>query len=222
MLNYIYSKPRVCKNTNIIKTFDRDVKLTMYMSEPVTAIFDNFLSMEECDKLIELSKNRLNKSTTVNMDTGTPETITNRSSEGAFFNKTESDFIINIEKRTSEIMNWPVENGEGLQVLYYKTGGEYKPHFDYFPPEIPGSKIHLANSGQRVSTLVMYLNDVKDGGGTTFPKLNLTIIPKKGSAAYFEYFNDLGQVNPLSLHSGDPVIIGEKWIAVKWMRENRF
>lgn len=74
--------------------------------------------------------------------------------------------------------------------------------------------MQLINGGQRVSTLIMYLNDVVSGGETIFPKIGLSIVPKKGSAAavYFEYSNSLGQVDPLTLHGGSPVVQGEKWM----------
>ena len=61
-------------------------------------------------------------------------------------------------------------NGEGLQVLHYKPGAEYKPHYDYFDPVHPGSASILKRGGQRVGTLLMYLNTPKKGGGTIVPR----------------------------------------------------
>jgi prolyl 4-hydroxylase len=119
-------------------------------------------------------------------------------------------------------MNWPVDNGEGFQILHYGVGGEYTPHFDYFPPEQPGSATHISRGGQRVSTLVMYLNDVEEGGETTFPDVGLSVSPRAGSAVYFRYFNGAGQIDPLTLHAGAPVLAGEKWIMTKWMRQFRY
>ena len=119
-------------------------------------------------------------------------------------------------------MDRPVENGEGLQILHYRKGGEYRPHFDYFPPEDPGSQAHLKRGGQRVSTMVIYLSAVEDGGGTNFPEIGLTGIPKKGSAVYFEYCNQDGAIDPLTLHAGMPVLAGEKWIATKWVRQFKY
>ena len=91
-----------------------------------------------------------------------------------------------------------------------------------FPYELKGSQQHLAVGGQRVSTLVMYLSDVEQGGETTFPDVGVSVVPKKGAAVYFEYCNSQGQVDPLSLHAGNPVIKGEKWIATKWMRQRKY
>jgi prolyl 4-hydroxylase len=124
--------------------------------------------------------------------------------------------------RIAEFMNWPQERGEGLQILHYHIGGEYKPHYDYFPPQDTGSDPHLATGGQRQATLIIYLNDVEQGGETIFPDTSLSITPRRGSAVYFSYCNSAGQVDPATLHGGAPVLRGEKWIATKWVRERRY
>jgi len=143
-------------------------------------------------------------------------------SEGTFFAINENDFIARIDRRIAQVMHWPLENGEGIQILNYKIGGEYQTHFDYFPPGDPGSQRHLGHGGQRVSTLIVYLNDVEAGGETVFPSIHLSVVPRKGAAVYFEYCNSKGQIDPLTLHGGLPVVLGEKWIATKWMRQHRY
>lgn len=219
---FVYETPRIPQMGNTIKTDDRDVHVTFRLARPVIAQFDNFMSHEECDELIRLSEAKLTRSTIVDPKTGKGEIIEARSSYGTYFNVNENPFIQKLDKRIAAVMNWPVENGEGIQILNYKIGGEYKPHFDYFSPNESGSAPHLARGGQRVSTLVMYLNDVEEGGETLFPTIGFAVTPKKGSAVYFEYCNSKGQVDPLTLHGGNPVTKGSKWIATKWMRENRF
>ncbi|GAB7127426.1 hypothetical protein JCM19000A_19330 [Silvimonas sp. JCM 19000] len=218
---YQYETPRLLPG-NVIHTNDRAIHVVQRVAKPVVAFFDNVLSHEECDELIRLSEARLKRSTIVDPTTGKDAVIDDRTSFGTFFTVNETEFIAKLDRRIAELMNWPVENGEGLQILNYKVGGEYKPHFDYFPETDPGSQVHLRNGGQRVSTLVMYLNDVEEGGATTFPELGMQVGPKKGAAVYFEYTNSSGQVDPLTLHGGAPVEKGEKWIATKWMRQRRF
>ena len=117
-------------------------------------------------------------------------------------------------------MNWPVENGEGLQILQYRPGAEYKPHYDYFDPNEPGTPTILKRGGQRVATVVMYLSEPAKGGGTTFPDVGLEVAPKRGNAVFFSY--DRPHPSTHTLHGGAPVIEGEKWIATKWLRERRF
>ncbi len=219
---YQYEKPLFHQPGNVIKTPDRDVRVTFRMKQPVVAVFDNLLSPDECAELIRLSSIKLKRSTIVDPKTGREEVIDDRSSFGTFFTHDESDFVASLERRISVVMNQPIENGEGLQILNYKVGGEYKAHFDYFTPSDSGSAVHLANGGQRVSTLIMYLNDVEQAGETIFPEIGLTVTPKTGSAVYFEYCNSQNQLDPLTLHGGAPVQAGEKWIATKWMRQRRY
>ncbi|MDQ3271200.1 MAG: 2OG-Fe(II) oxygenase, partial [Pseudomonadota bacterium] len=132
----------------------------------------------------------------------------------------ETGLVATIEARIAKLLDWPVENGEGLQVLRYGPGAEYKPHYDYFDPAEAGSATILARGGQRVATLIMYLQEPVEGGATVFPDLRLQVVPRRGSAVFFSY----SQAHPSSqsLHGGMPVLAGEKWIATKWLREREF
>jgi prolyl 4-hydroxylase len=207
---------------NLIRAFDRDVKVMMRCERPQVVVFGDVLSAQECAEMIERSRHRLKRSTTVNPETGHEDVIRNRTSEGIWFQRGEDAFIERIDQRIASLMNWPVENGEGLQILHYNTSGEYRPHFDYFPPDQPGSAVHTARGGQRVATLIVYLNDVPDGGETIFPEAGLSVAGRQGGAVYFRYLNDLRQLDPLTLHGGAPVRAGEKWIMTKWMREREY
>ena len=75
---------------------------------------------------------------------------------------------------------------------------------------------------ERISTLIMYFNEVVSGGETIFPGNWAFDCSEEGISGSFEYCNSLGQVDPLTLHGGSPVIQGEKWIATKWMRQERW
>jgi prolyl 4-hydroxylase len=218
---YIYEEigPRV---GNLVKTSDRDITVLMTIDKPRVILFGNVFSKEECEQLIALSEPKLNRSTTVDDNTGKAEFHEHRTSSGTFFHLNETPFIARLDKRISELMQVPVVNGEGLQILNYQVGGEYKPHFDYFPPELPGSAVHIARGGQRVATLITYLNTVEEGGETILPEIGLKIAPVQGNALYFAYTNSRSQVDPLTYHGGNPVIRGEKWITTKWVRQREY
>jgi prolyl 4-hydroxylase len=145
-----------------------------------------------------------------------------RSSEGMFFRLQENPLVARIDRRVSRLMNLPLENGEGLQILRYRSGAQSVPHFDFLMPTNAANVASLERSGQRVSTLVIYLNDVAQGGETVFPEIGLAVTPRKGSAVYFEYCNSAGQLDSLSLHAASSVRAGEMWVATKWMRQRRF
>ena len=84
----------------------------------------------------------------------------------------------------------------------------------------PGTAAVLARGGQRLATLVMYLNEPEGGGATTFPDIGFEVAPVKGNAVFFSY--DRPAASTRTLHGGAPVLAGEKWVATKWLRERRF
>ncbi|MCM3666557.1 2OG-Fe(II) oxygenase [Mesobacillus subterraneus] len=200
-------EPTIFNHTgNKIKTDDREINIIARLEEPLIVILGNVLSDEECEALIRMSQDRMQRSKVAN----SLEVDELRTSSSMFFQESENDLVAKVEKRVSQIMSIPIEHGEGLQVLNYEVGQEYKAHFDFF------SSPTVKNP--RISTLVMYLNDVEQGGETYFPKLNFSVTPQKGMAVYFEYFYDDQSLNDLTLHGGAPVIIGDKWAATQWMR----
>jgi prolyl 4-hydroxylase len=192
---------------NKIKTEDREINIIARIEEPLIVVLGNVLSDEECDALIRLSKDKMKRSKIGN----TRDENDLRTSSSTFIEEGESEIVTRVEKRISQVMNIPYEHGEGLQMLNYKIGQEYKAHFDFFKKA----------DNPRISTLVMYLNDVELGGETYFPKLNFSVSPQKGMAVYFEYFYDNQELNDLTLHGGAPVIIGDKWAATQWMRRKQ-
>ncbi|HDX9588053.1 TPA: 2OG-Fe(II) oxygenase [Bacillus pseudomycoides] len=191
---------------NTIVTEDREIQIISRLEEPLIVVLANVLSNEECETLIEMSKNKMKRS-----KIGVSRKINDiRTSSGTFLEENEA--VTRIESRIASIMNVPFEHGEGLHILKYTVGQEYKAHYDFF------TESSAAANNNRISTLVMYLNDVEEGGETFFSKLNLSVSPKKGMAVYFEYFYQDEALNKLTLHGGAPVIKGEKWVATQWMR----
>ena len=199
---------------------DRQVHVLMSMRHPRVVVFGNLLSDEECEAIIAAASPRMQRSLTVDNQSGGEAVNDDRTSNGMFFQRGELDLISRIEARIARLLGWPTENGEGLQVLHYRPGAEYKPHYDDLAPNEPGTPTILTRGGQRVGTLVMYLNEPARGGGTTFPDVGLQIVPRRGNAVFFSY--DRPDPATKTLHGGAPVLEGEKWIATKWLREREF
>ena len=199
---------------------DRRVAVLQTMFNPRVVVFGGLLSDPECEQLIELARPRLARSLTVATKTGGEEVNADRTSNGMFFQRGENELVQRIEQRIARLVNWPEENGEGLQILQYGPGAEYKPHYDYFDPAEPGTPTILRRGGQRVATLVMYLGEPEKGGGTVFPDVHLEVSPRRGNAVFFSY--ERAHPSTRTLHGGAPVLAGEKWIATKWLRERRF
>ena len=72
--------------------------------------------------------------------------------------------------------------------------------------------------GQRVGTVLIYLNDVPAGGHTRFNRLGIEISPRKGAALiFFPAFLD-GGLDPLSMHEARPAV-DRKYVCQVWVRQ---
>ena len=124
----------------------------------------------------------------------------------------ESPAIHALCRRLAEASNTHVKQGEPLQVLRYRPGQEYRPHFDA-----------IANDdNQRVMTFLVYLNDDYEGGETEFLSTGLKVRGRKGDGLLFRNAELSGAPDPNSQHAGLPVTAGEKYLASRWIRERRF
>ena len=199
---------------------DRKVSVLVTLPDPQIVMFADVLSKNECDRLVETARPRMQRSLTTDMKTGHNKLDAVRTSRGMFFRRDENPLVRSIEARIAQLLSWPVENGEHLQVLHYRPGDRYEPHYDYFDPAAEGSAAVLARGGQRLATLLIYLREPERGGETTFPDLGLRFAAKRGCALFFSY--DRPHPSTKTLHGGAPVIAGEKWVATKWLREGVF
>jgi prolyl 4-hydroxylase len=212
--------PRLEGSPSELDVGDRRVQVLLTLNNPRVVLFGGLLSDEECDALVADAAPRMARSETVVNATGGSEVHGSRTSDGMFFGRGETTLCERIEQRIARLLHWPVINGEGLQVLHYRPGAEYKPHYDYFDPAQSGMASVLKCGGQRVGTLIMYLNSPRRGGATVFPDVALEVAPIKGNAVFFSY--DRAHAVTRTLHGGAPVIEGDKWVATKWLREAEF
>ena len=213
-------EPALAGSPSSLWALDREVQVLLSMQNPRLVVFGGLLSDDECDALVAEAGPRMARSETVVNETGGNEVNASRTSDGMFFGRCELPICQRLEERIAALLNWPLVNGEGLQVLHYRPGAEYKPHHDYFDPAQPGMAAVLRRGGQRVATVLVYLNTPQQGGGTVFPDVQLEVAPIKGNAVFFSY--DRPHPVTRSLHGGAPVLSGEKWVATKWLREGEF
>jgi prolyl 4-hydroxylase len=137
-----------------------------------------------------------------------------------------------LEDKICDIVACQPENTEEFQVIYYEKEQEYRPHYDSYDMLSEHGRLNTVRGGNRLITMLLYLSDVDEGGGTSFPNLGLTVQAKKGRMLVFYnvrpveapgfYPDGPAQAyvpEPNALHSGDPVIAGTKWAVNKWVRQ---
>jgi prolyl 4-hydroxylase len=192
-------------------------------ASPRVYVCDHFLSDKECDHLIEIARDSLQRATVLDPRSANNLVDSRRTSLGTWIPRTSQDKVVNkVWKRIAEVTHIPKENGEDLQILYYRVGAEYQPHYDYFDPATPGGLVHYNRGGQRVATFMVYLSPTEEGGETIFPRAGVKIAPEKGKAVLFYNVTPEGKEDPMSFHGGAPVVRGEKWLMTRWLREREF
>ena len=209
------------RDGNTLVVDGHPVRIVCELAAPRVVVFENLLSEAECDALIGLVEGKLQRATVVDDAGGGFLEHEHRTSDNAEFALGEHAVVAAIEARLAALLGWPVENGEGLQVLRYGEGGEYRAHYDYFDAT-PGGLQQMEVGGQRVGTCVMYLSEVEAGGGTRFPSIGFEVRPRKGGAVFFADIDAFGAPDELTLHAGVPVVRGDKYVATKWLRERRY
>lgn len=140
-----------------------------------------------------------------------------------FFDRNDP-LIFPIRKKIAELANLPLEHQTRPLLTIYSEGDEYKNHFDYIPS--PGQ------GGQRLKSIVLYLNDDYEGGTTYFEQHRLFINPEKGKLLIFdnikqeiwkfvgeELFYRNGRDESVK-HKVIPVRKGKKFVIVLWIRED--
>ena len=185
-------------------------------------IFEDFLTEDQCIDLIEMSRNRLEKSLAWDVKEGKSVPDDYRNSEQTFYQVSENDLVKQIEQKIADVTGAPIENGEGLQVVHYRPGGFYKPHWDFFDPQYPSNINALSRGGQRVITVIMYLND--SSVGTYFPIHEITFKNKTGRAVlWYNVMPPNMEIDRTTYHEGQVCPPNEeRWIVTKWIHESKF
>jgi prolyl 4-hydroxylase len=189
---------------------------------PRIQAFRNLLSEDEADTIIRLALPRMQASPTY-------RSIKNHISESgsstsADISPDENNITETVSRRMTALSGYPVSHLETMQVIRYDPGQFLVPHHDYLEPtdrEPLMNAIH-ARGGQRIKSLLVYLNDLQDGetgGSTYFPRLHLCVSCSRGAGIMWDNIQPDRTCDPKTLHAGAAPIISTKFILVSWIRE---
>lgn len=183
-------------------------------TSPIVHAIPNFASEAECQWLIDAAAPRLQRATVYNNPTGFDPGRTN---EFTLFSFANADLIVEvIRHRIANQIGAPLACLEMPQALHYSVGQEFVLHCDFLDPQAMRSEIE--RNGQRVATVLIYLNEGFEGGETSFPVLGLNHRGKEGDALVFGSVDAAGRPDPRSQHAGCPPTRGEKWVFSQWIR----
>ncbi|EKX41592.1 hypothetical protein GUITHDRAFT_44480, partial [Guillardia theta CCMP2712] len=186
--------------------------------DPPVFCIDRFFDDSSCETYANLGVNGESTGDSIKINSATfggSLTGSNRQSTTWFVKYSKCETLI--KKALALLPEISVEQMEEPQIVRYEMGDFFNWHEDAVPKE------EAANGGQRLATLLVYLNDVPASGGgmTTFKELDLKVRPEKGKALlFFPAFKD-GTPDPRTLHAGSPAF-DTKWIAQMWIHERPY
>lgn len=176
-----------------------------------------FLTDEECDAIMDAARPNLIKSTVQERNGHGEQHSHDRVSDTAWLN-IEHPAVRNLAQKSHALTGLPFSHFESVQVVRYQAQGKYDPHYDSC--DVTDGVCQETNP--RRWTILIYLNDDYECGGTRFPRLSHITQPQKGKALMFQVSDREGRIIHDALHGGDPVCKGEKWIATQWVRFKPF
>ena len=200
---------------------------------PWLVVFDDFLTLSEADRLVELagqegwkrssSFGARKKDGKGEKKEGHSEKSYDATPNKAFCERDcyEDEVTRGILAKVEALTGVPENNNEPLQLLKYEEGSYHITHNDYLP-------IHVERTpGNRILTLFMYLSEVEEGGGTHFNRIGdagTTVLPKKGRAVLWPSVlnEDPTEMDPLTEHEALPVISGTKYGANVWIHQRDY
>jgi prolyl 4-hydroxylase len=199
-------------NQNAAKTINADLPVLVY---------EGVLDTVDCAHLVFTAAPLLERAAVINPSSDLGGMVSDiRTNSATYLYAGRLDIISRyIELKIVRTVGEELDRSEPLSVLRYAPGEYYKPHVDFFNPRLNVSKGLLNDGGQRTGSAVTCLVTPDAGGGTSFPRLGVEVPAKAGNTVWFRNCDAAGNPDERSLHAGEAVERGEKWVVTKWFRE---
>jgi prolyl 4-hydroxylase len=186
---------------------------------PQVRAIDGFATPAECAWLIELTRRSLRRAQVYRKDAAGYTEAGTRTNSEADYTFGNADLVLRLViERIAGAVGLPTGHFEVAKLLHYEPGQQFAPHHDFQDPAIPALAREVARRGQRVATVLVYLNDDFEGGETAFPRLGLRHRGATGDALLFANVRPDGTPDQDSLHAGLPPTRGVKWVLSQWIR----
>lgn len=187
---------------------------------PLIAAFPGFAKEAECKWVIDRARGRLEPAKVFHKRTGDQTYDSVRDNSCIEFQLPDMDLVLEVLRaRIAAAIRLPVPIFEPTQVLHYSVGEQFRPHHDFLDPDIPGFAEQLRLYGQRIATVLVYLNDDYSGGATVFPRIGISYRGGAGDALFFANVDRGGRADRMTMHAGTPPSAGEKWVISQWIRD---
>lgn len=204
------------------------VPIPAWLAAPATAplacaarlnLSRDLLPPAACTWLVERARPLVQPAQTFDPVSGAARPDPDRNNDVAEFDLLSSDLVLLLARwRMATLAGMSQDALEYTSVLRYRPGQEFRPHYDFLDPRLPGFAEEIRRFGQRIATCLVYLNDDYSGGETDFPELGIRHRGTRGDALLFYSVDPNGAPDRRTLHAGLPPSHGEKWLLSQFIR----
>jgi prolyl 4-hydroxylase len=188
-------------------------------ASPLVRSYPEFATPRMCRWFIERARGRLSRALVYEAISREVMARPTRTNTAAAFNLVDTDLVFVLAQlRMSACLGIPLRHFEAVTVLHYDVGEEITEHYDFIDPNLPDYQQQIAQQGDRVVTVLVYLNDDYGAGQTAFPRLGIDHKGTRGEAVYFVNAGN-GRADTRTLHAGRTPAGGEKWIISQFVRD---
>jgi prolyl 4-hydroxylase len=199
-----------------LSTWERPFEKRVVNADPRAVAVEAMIPAAACAWLRSRAAGRLGPAMVFG-DAAQAAPSTDRSNTAFEFAFSDLDVVALLtRRRIAACIGVPIQALETSQILHYDPGQAFAPHFDWLDPESAAAEI--AARGQRIATVLVYLNDDFDGGETDFPRLSLAHRGREGDGFYFANLDAAGAPDRRTLHAGLAPTRGKKWVFSQWVR----
>lgn len=193
-------------------------------NNPLIKYYDNFITDEECKFIINISKDNMQRAgvSDISIDR---DTYIGRTNKSYWIPLDKYELLKKLAIRISKTIGLnDYKKFESFQIIYYTKDQEYKYHYDAYDKNNKEKYKQYCQRGNRLATVLCYLNNVTKGGETAFDSIKgrsepLVVKPVEGRMVVFQNVHADGSLHLESRHAGLPVEDGEKWAFNLWVRE---
>ncbi|KAK4317544.1 hypothetical protein Pmani_011388 [Petrolisthes manimaculis] len=193
-------------------------KVELVWSDPIIIVYHDVLTHTEMAMVKHISTPRLATTMIHSFTTHEVRKSLARVGKTAWVRRGDDVTVDKVLARIEDMTGLTTQTSEDFHVLNYGIGGHYDAHVDFF--DLQNKSLDKdPHQGDRLATMLFYLNDVEAGGSTVFPMLGIGVPARAGSALFWFNLKRSGKGDYRTVHAACPVLLGEKWIANLWIHE---
>ncbi|XP_001981171.2 prolyl 4-hydroxylase subunit alpha-1 isoform X2 [Drosophila erecta] len=190
------------------------LKMEQISLEPYIVVYHDILPEGDIHQLIALAEPRLRATLAFTEDKSD-------SVFGAFLpfkdmNSSGEPVLDRLTQRMRDITGLQIHQRNRINIIKYGFGAHYAARHDFFNE----TNSETEGYGDRMATVMFYLNDAPNGGATVFPRINVKVPAERGKVLFwYNLDGETHDVDPKTVHAACPVFHGSKWVMAAWIHE---